>query len=287
MTNERAFVLSECPVCGAGYGHGQLTISETGRTLLNCFRCGNDCAPSYAHELASTLEVPLGELLRKPYEQLRPWIQPYSGPRRARAPVDLPSKEAVGHACRTLQGDTWRLRYYTETRGLTLHTVRRYRLGLEGCYLLPVFEGGRIVNLVHHRPWARPPLKKYMGAAGHPAALYPNVPRRGPVLLVAGMIDALVARQCGLPAVTTTCGTALPAHLARRFRGKRVAVCYDAGEETSSARSVEKLLAAGASQAWVVSLPLPDKDDVADWFVKHGRTRADLLEEIRGVGRAR
>ena len=69
----------------------------------------------------------------------------------------------------------------------------------------------------------------------------------------------------GVPAVTATTGSAFPEKLAGAFAGRPVAVCFDAGEEALAARAMEKLNAAGAT-AWVVPLPLPDKDDLGDWF---------------------
>jgi hypothetical protein len=273
-------VLAECPLC-ARADHASVTTEQFGtsvRTKMWCHGCGAEAEPHYAGAVAEELGIKLRELLDDP-RHLEPFM--YDGRQPVRKRVDpLPGRAALRRAAKTLWADAWRLGYYTETRGLTPATVRRYRLGFEGCYRLPVFERGRIVNLVDHRPWAKKPVKKYMAASGHPAAFYPDVPKRRSVLLVAGMMDSLIGRQNDLPTITSTAGAAVGNHLFAKLAGRRVAVLLDAGEEAAAATAVSKLRAAGAEEAWVVPLPLPAKDDVADWFVRHGRTREELLKLI-------
>jgi hypothetical protein len=269
--------LAECRVCGAGYGHATVTITDYGRTLLNCYRCGAGF-DSYVDELAGELGITVGALLSDPLTHLAPWLDDGARATRRKAPAPLPDHRALRRACAALWADAGRLAYLTQDRGLHRSTVRRYRIGFDGCYTFPVFRHARTVNIVDHRPWSHP---RYVAARGHPAALYPNLPAGQAIVLVAGMMDALTGRQHDVPAVTTTCGTSLPEHLVARFNGRRVAVVFDAGEEDAAERAVHKLRAAGAASAWVVPLPLATGGDVNDWLVTHGRSRDELLVLIR------
>jgi len=173
-------------------------------------------------------------------------------------------------------------RVYLRARGLHRPTIDRYQLAADGkAIVFPLYADGKLINAVWHRPWY---ALKYQAAKGHAAALFPDLPEERGVVLVAGMFDPLVARQHGVPAVTTTCGAVLPRHLAERFAGKRVAVCYDAGEESQAERAVGVLAGVGAV-AWPVSLPLPPGGDVADWFLS-GRSRRDLYRLIAEARRS-
>jgi hypothetical protein len=235
--------------------------------------------------MAEEFGIELRDLLGDPLPHLEPFR--YDGRQPVRKKVDpLPDQATLRRAEKALWANAWFLGYFTETRGLTSSTIRRRRLALEGCYWLPVFRGRRLVNVVYHRPWAEPPLKKYMAAAGHPAAFYPNVLKTGPLLLVAGMMDSLIGRQNGLPTITSTAGAAVGNHLFPQLSGRRVPVLFDASEEAAADRAVAKLRAVGAV-AWQVVLPLPAKHDLADWFVVHGRSREELLELIREARRGR
>ena len=273
--------LAQCPLC-ARPDKATVTVTEYGssrRTLMNCYACGQDW-DTYVEAVAEELGIKLAELLSDPLRHLKPFM--YDGRqswRERKRVVPLPDRAALRRATSTLWADASLLGYYTETRGLTPAIIRRYRVGLEGCYWLPVFERRKLVNVVHHRPWAKPPLKKYMAAEGHPAAFYPNVPTAGSLLLVAGMIDSLIGRQNDLPTLTSTAGAAVGNHLFAKLTDRKVAVLFDASEEAAAAKAVDKLRAVGAV-AWPVTLPLPPKDDVADWFVKHGRSRDELVELI-------
>ena len=105
-------------------------------------------------------------------------------------------------------------------------------------------------------------------------------------MLVAGICDVGLGWQEGLPVVAATSGSAFPAALVAAFSGKRVAVAFDVGEEALAEIAAAKLVAAGA-EAWVVSLPMPEKgDDLTDWFVKYGRTAGDLLRVAARARRA-
>lgn len=198
-------------------------------------------------------------------------------PRTDLPPAPLPTQQALRDAQRALWRHARRRGYLTRTRGLTRAYIRRYELGYFGGWVMPVrAESGELLTVVTHCPWLESGHGRYKVPDGSRAALYPTVPRGEAVVLVAGMFDALIGRQFGLPTVTTTCGALVPPELVEPFRDKRVAVVFDAGEQ----REAESVVGRLPCEAWAVDLPLPEGGDVSDWFVKYGRSRAELLQLI-------
>lgn len=270
-----------CPVCGKANGTATLRVDRDGRLrwLVGCWSAYCRAIPSGDWLRAAAAEVGApngGALLVGPDVWLRPTGRPRSGVERA---APLPSSSTVrSWALRLRRREPRLLRWAHTERGLNTTTLRRHRLGYDGAALtLPVYAAGELVN-VRRRALATGAEPRYRGLAGRGAQLYPDVPATGPVLLCAGELDALVARQAGLPAVSTTCGATLPSYLAPALAGRRVAVAYDAGEDPTL--SVGFLLAEGAD-AWPVTLPLDHGQDLTDWFVTHRRTARELRTLIR------
>jgi hypothetical protein len=118
---------------------------------------------------------------------------------------------------------------------------------------------------------------------------YPPQAGRG-VLLCAGFWDVLVARELGLPAISSV-GTHVAPELLRELAGREVFVCFDVGEEVAAERVARLLRAAEARRAHVLHLPLPcEGDDLNAWFVTYGRSADELKElarEARRVARSR
>jgi hypothetical protein len=144
--------------------------------------------------------------------------------------------------------------YLARKRGLTMRTLRRSGIGWDKgskCFTIPIPNAqGEIVNLVR-RPWpaTTPPKYKVLAGRGMPerVQVYPLPLRPGPVLAVGGLLDALLARQHGLNAVSGTHGidTSLDVWLPH-VRGHQVAVMWDVGEEKAMYDRVEALNDAGA-----------------------------------------
>lgn len=207
---------------------------------------------------------------------------PIGGGRRE----EPPSRAAVAGWQSRLRSDRAAMRYLREERGLTGTTIARHRLGYDGeAIVLPVLRRRGPVNL--RRRFLAPDAKpKMRGLAGHRARLYPFAPPDDAWLLCEGEFDALLARQHGLPAVTSTAGTHWASAWDRYLPGRRVAVVYDAGAGSlrAAAQRAAKLREAGAEDAWAVALGsagLHDGEDLTDWFVHHNKTAADLKALIR------
>ena len=199
------------------------------------------------------------------------------------------SEENLGLCQERLLGAPEKLQYLHEHRGLTLATIDKYELGYDDGldrYVLPVRNARRqLVNFRRYSPGAT--ANKMVNAAGHgsPARLYPlplPLPPSGSVLVVEGEWDALLARQHLLPAVTGTEGTTWEDSWTRWLAGREVAFAFDcdkAGRE-GAAKAAAKV-AKVAAAVKVIDLGLGDKEDVSDWFLKYGRSKADLLNLIR------
>jgi hypothetical protein len=184
------------------------------------------------------------------------------------------------------------LRYVTRQRGLTRHTIRQYRLGFDGrAIVIPVTDGRqRVVNIRRRflSPQADGP--KITGLRGRAARLYPGGERRRTLLLGEGEFDVLLARQHGLPAVTSTAGTSWSSSWDRHIRRRRVVVLYDAGEQSFqlACDRARKLVAAGAMDAWAIDLRqagLADGEDLTDWFLTYNFSVEKLIRLIRSARR--
>jgi DNA primase len=209
------------------------------------------------------------------------------------SPKDPPSSAArAGHRSRFWT--TPAAIDYMIGRGLTEETLEDADIGYDGDtdeITFPIDSPqAEFVNNIR-RPLEPPESgRKYKVMAGRTkenggVQLYPQpFPADGPILLVEGLIDALLLRQEGLPAVTSThgVGTFLEEWLPL-FSGRRVAVAYDVGVAEIQRQRVEQLRDAGAD-AWGVDLTelgLPDKGDLGDFLLSGGTVQQvkDLIKE--------
>lgn len=273
-----------CPLCGKRNADYRLSPGGNNIACWSCAAAGLD-GGDYLRALA--VEVGAnggGALLEDPARYLAHLA---AGPptRRGRR-EEPPSRAAVAGWQSRLRSDRPAMRYLREERGLTGATISRHRLGYDGeAITMPVLRRRRAVNL--RRRFLAPDAKpKMRGLAGHRARLYPFAPPDDAWLLCEGEFDAVVARQHGLPAVTSTAGTHWASAWDGYLPGRRVAVVYDAGAGSlrAAAQRAAKLREAGAEDAWAVALGsagLHDGEDLTDWFVHHNKTAADLKALIR------
>jgi DNA primase len=268
-----------------------------GKILIKCFTAGHS-GTEYLRELAEEVGCPgVYELIENP----QVWLADLMSGRgsRRKEPTRVPTIREIHGWQQNLLDNPKLIDYLERERGLTARVIGRYRLGFirggqspwrdfdkYSAFTFPVLtEYGEVVT-VRRRFYPRTPtdengrLSKYASLTGHAVTLYPDLPDTGAVILCAGELDALVGRSNGLNTVSTTCGASLPAELAGRFRLRDVAVIFDAqdAEQKSAVRVVERLNEAGA-HAWRVDLRdagLKDGEDLTDWFVKYGKSAADL-----------
>ncbi len=203
-------------------------------------------------------------------------------------PDPLPSPATVAMWMQNLEEDDEALAYLRAKRGLSDETIATYKIGLGNFlevggiykkrYTLPVYEAGEIVNVRRYRPGATKLQGKMKGLQGRGIQLYPDVPDGSWVLLCEGEWDALVARQYGLPACTSTCGIdGWDNTWNECLRGRKVAIAYDCQDESrSAARRRAGDLRGFAAAVKVIDLGLGHKEDITDWFVSYQRTAREL-----------
>jgi hypothetical protein len=293
-----------CPLCDKTKGTADYKLSRSGseRWFLDCRHDG--CQDDYPARLAETVGTTAYELIENPRRYLADYIS--GGGLRGEEPEALPTFAQLAEWRSRLTVSRAALRYLREVRGLTAGTIRRYGLGYAppcewprarwacepGGFILPIYKGGELIG-ARKRFWPKVPVGsdgkpiKYTGPRDHAALLYPALPPRGPVILCEGELDTLVGHDRGLPVASTTCGASLPEPLAGAFNRRRVAVVYDTGALASARRTVERLLTAGAREAWAVDLALPEPgDDLTDWFVTYGRTADELRALLNSARRS-
>jgi hypothetical protein len=298
-----------CPVCG--HADAALDYKLSWKTnsvapFFGCFRPAcQDLGGNYLEAVGQALGLDPGAQKEDIADAwIAAWEEEHQGSLRPggnRPPEQLPSARTVAGWQAHLRRAPAAMAYLHDQRGLTTATVRRYCVGYAmrgGCaaFALPVYDAdGQLVNVKfrlwpHQLPLADGSITKAIAVRGRPAALYPDVPRGRAVLLCEGEFDALLARQHGLPALTSTAGTSWDHSWDHLLAGKRVAILYDAGASAYSlARSRARQLAGPAGpkgQAWPVDLSragLQPGEDLTDYFIKYRHSAGDLLALVRAA----
>ena len=176
--------------------------------------------------------------------------------------------------------------YYLYERGLTLDTVVRYQLGwgaltpggAEG-YTIPVYRQGRLKQVKLRVPGVE--RQKYRSVAGAGTWLYlgDDVDWQNQVILTEGEFDALVLRQAGYLACSSTGGAQRldPRWFDEELAGTVVYCCFDG--DTAGDRGYD--LAWTASRGYTRRIVLPDgvKDVTALFLAGQGDVFPRLLAE--------
>lgn len=206
--------------------------------------------------------------------------------------------ESWDQACVNLLGNTDALTYLTQERGLTLDTIKEYKLGYVGDGIVyPVFINGYLADeRKYNMNWKKesedspgeyiPKIKSRKGASNllFPCDSWRNDPK--PTCLLAGENDTLLARQYGFNAVTVTFGegSQFPKIFLNQFKDKLVYIIYDCDEAgKQGARQVAFQLKEAGARVKIVDLGLPgtkEDKDISDFFLKHNQTAEDLNQKL-------
>jgi hypothetical protein len=202
-------------------------------------------------------------------------------------------EEVVASAHQRLIGSAAEMTFLEERRGLTRATVEQYELGYDGQrYYIPVRnEDGRCVNVRRYKPNARRVEDKMISwrTGFGRARLYPMVAfaQEGTIYVFEGELDAILARQGGLNAVTSTGGSGTwKEEWAAHFAGREVVICYDVdGPGETGARNVALMLLDTAESVKIVKLPIsePIGADYTDFIVQYGHTVEDFKRLVDGT----
>jgi len=172
-------------------------------------------------------------------------------------------------------------------RGLNAETLQEHLIGYDGDrYTIPVYdENGALVNVRRYKLGVTNNKMWNIPGAGDATLYLPDVLAEGDIVLCEGELDALIARQYGFPACSTTAGAGTwPDQWTPRFKGKRVYIVYDVDDQgTQGAKKVAVRLTKAGAEVYVIKLPLTAKgSDVTDYFVAQGYGATDfqrLLDE--------
>lgn len=174
-------------------------------------------------------------------------------------------------------------------RGISIDTIKKYKLGYDGDRIwIPVKEGIHYVNVRKYdidKKYADE-FKVVSYKIGHgELRLYPeeNLKLKD-LVLVEGEMDCLLSNQHGIPAITVTGGAGtFKNDFIKILKGKNIYIAYDndkAGKD--GAKKIYKKMARLA-KVKIIALPVKnDKEDITDYFVKYGYTKDDfakLMEE--------
>lgn len=218
-------------------------------------------------------------------------------PEQARATVDTVIDDAIIQSSHELLLNTpERLTWLADRRGITRATVERFRIGHDGQrYFVPICEDGRCVNIRRYNPNARQANQKMISwrPGFGSARLWPmqtlaeSTPDDGPVFLLEGEMDTLLALQNGLRAITTTGGAGTwKSEWNELFRRRHVVICYDndAPGRTGAARIARELMGVAASVK-VLTWPYsePAGFDFTNYFHDYSQTVEDFIGLVNGT----
>ena len=180
------------------------------------------------------------------------------------------------------------LKRLEKLRGITRDTAKRFRLGYDGKRLtIPVFnEEGWCVNVRRYDLFkdGGPKMVSWKEGFGS-ARLFPlESLRSNQIFVVEGELDAILACQHGLSAITPAGGALTwKSDWSKLFTKKTVYIVPDNDATGFTGADARRLsLSKFAEKASVVKLPLKnEKEDLTDWFMTYGGS-AQKLREMAG-----
>jgi len=194
--------------------------------------------------------------------------------------------------------------YLTTERGLSLDTIKQFKLGFRGeKYCIPIFSAtGDCINIRLYHPKPKTAASKmisysegtgknkinYGGMSLFPVSILNDHKK---IVVTEGEMDCMLLNQMGFPAVTVTGGAgSFKAEWAKEFFiGKHVFICFDidiAGDR--GALRVAKILHTAAESVRVIELKTaisePRNADITDYFVGfqyQAKDFADLMKDAK------
>ena len=176
----------------------------------------------------------------------------------------------------------------TKKLKISQSTLDLLKVGFEGEGIsFPVFVYGQLMDVRKYRPGQQPKVLSRAGASS--GYIVPDVSlmdNESEVYLCAGEKDMAVARSHGFNAYTLTGGEmSIPHTFGYAFRGKRVYVLYD-NDKTGleGAGKLALYLNKQGAIPYIVTghhaTCVEKGEDIADFFLKYGKTAEDLKEII-------
>lgn len=268
-----------CPICG---GDKFYVNTETGAFI--CFRASCDTRGSWK-DLVGLLGDTEGEIN----------IEVPEKPREIQDPEPISPETVEEYHQSLLRGYISFEKYFTEKRGYTIETIKKFRLGWDNrCILIPIYnERGNCINFKHKPDPTRPnPSKGMFSITGRGrmrlfnAQVLLREQKPDEVIICEGEWDCIKLDQEGYTAASSTGGAGgFKPEWLPLFKGiKKIFICQDNdinGAGQNGARKIAKMFYDQGITPFIVNLPNPqagmeENIDITDFFTKLGRTKEDF-----------
>ena len=278
-------VLKECPFCGDTKGHFYMDQDEGAFFCHKCNEKGN----------LITLQKYFGDYNRQERHNMnRSYQKPQEAVREAFPNKNersiVPDEKRASEAHERLLSDKDALQYITRDRGISLETVKVFKIGLQidkegGRWLtIPHYEKGKLINI---KSRSLPPAEKTFRRVKDCRSILFNgdaiEASKDEIYITEGEIDALTLWGKGIKnvvGVTTGAGSFDPSWIDQLQAVKKIILCYDPDEPgQKGAREAARRL--GYDRCF--NVVLPDGQDVNEYFL----AGHDISDFQNNVGQAR
>lgn len=277
------------------------SVSDVG--LFKCHACGakGNAAQFYARTMGISVSdaekaLRVGSVAGGTERELSPIQKLYS--RKHNTAKGVPLSEAQVYRCHQhLLANPRRLAYLTQTRGLSLETLKKYQIGCdEYRFTIPVRDyDGKLRNIRRYLPNSGTMPKMVSHAAGdgtpriYPGQEIPELIPGTETILCEGEWDRLLLWQHGFRSAFTNTGnvSTWAYEWTDLFVRQRMVIIFDVndhlddlGQRMAQLRA-QDLFHRGSRHIQVVRLPLSGAgEDITDWFQTYKRNAAELRELI-------
>lgn len=208
--------------------------------------------------------------------------------RSRRVSGELPNDVDIKAWTQRLMSNAVALGPLTTKRGLTAETIEKYEIGWNGeRYTIPVRDReGVLLNVRRYKFGASHDKMLNWPGYGQAEIFLSDAVEGDEIVICEGEMDALVARQYGFPACSTTAGAGTwSERWTPLFAGKRVYIVYDVDEQgIQGAKKVAVRLNKAGAQVYIVKLPLTTKgSDVTNYFIDQGFGKNDFRELLNNT----
>jgi twinkle protein len=283
---------------------------QAGQAVLNCFFCGDTKGHLYIDQQNGTffchkcqergnlitIQKHFGDYqkdrppMNRPNQTAQTAVKP-AFKNQGMAASNIPEEKSVTEAHQRLLNDPDGLRYITGTRGLSLETVKSFKLGVQidrtgGRWLtIPHYEKGNPINI---KSRSLPPAEKTFRRVTDCRSILFNsdclATSESVLYLCEGEIDALTLWDRGeknVVATTTGAGSFNPRWIDQLKDIKKIIIVYDpddAGQK--GAREVARRL--GYDRCY--NVVLPNGQDLNEYFMA-GNSVADFIGYVQNTAR--
>ena len=171
----------------------------------------------------------------------------------------------------------------TEDVAKELHLATPHGQPNSLAFPVPIY--GQLMDVRVYTPGGKPKVRSRAESVSGmiiPFDIWRNTPQNKITIICAGEKDMAVARSHGFNAITITGGEMMVPRILEPFRGRPVIICYD-NDDTgyNGARNLAAALYPYTKQIKICEsfheVCKEPKEDITDFFVKYGKSRADLI----------